>query len=173
MKIAQNGSIFGSIDVRREFDTTRCYNPIILHIDEHLFAISYEGFGDHPGKLITILFGEETFPPYRGVFKRDSYGIYANTSVVVGSINNNMVMAPISPGWHHFVVTYDGNMIQLYIDGVYSNATLYENHQIRKTTSHLYFGRYYCGFIDEVAIYDHVLSFEEIQAHYFYPGVLE
>lgn len=173
IRLPENGSVFNVADSKKQYDAARCYNPIILHCSEHLFAIVYEGFGDHPGKLLTLYIGEETFPPYRGIFKKDSYGIFANDTIVVGSINNVMVTYPNTPGWHHFAVSYDGVMIQLYIDGHLVNSTLYENHRISKTRNDLYFGRYYYGIIDEIALHDKALTQEQILTHFNTPGMLE
>lgn len=173
IRLPENGSVFNVADSKKQYDPTRCYNPIILHCSEHLFAIVYEGFGDHPGKLFTLFIGEETFPPYRGITKRDSYGLYANDTIVVGSINNVMVTYPNTPGWHHFAVSYDGMMIRLYVDGYLVNSTLYENHRISKTRNDLYFGRYYYGIIDEIALHDKALTQEQILSHFNNPGMLE
>ncbi len=173
IKLLENGSIYTVADSKKQFDPSRCYNPMILHCSEHLFAIVYEGFGDHPGKLFTVYIGQETFPPYRGIFKKDSYGIFANDTIIVGSINNVMVTHPNTPGWHHFAVSYDGMMIRLYVDGYLVNSTLYENHRISKTRNDLYFGRYYYGIIDEIALHDKVLTQDQILTHFKNPGMLE
>ena len=177
LKLEKNGIIISQADSRKEFKIEgrdRCYNPIILHITEHLFAIAFTGPGAHPGELITINIILDTFPPHRGITKPDSYGIYANTSRVVGSINDIMVSAPISSGWHHFAVTYDGMMIRLYVNGSPTGSPiLYPNHQINVTPSDLFFGRNYYGFIDEIAIYDKALTREQIQNHFTHPGIFE
>jgi len=168
LRLEKNGSIISQADPRKEFKIDgrdRCYNPIILHITENLFAISFTGPTDHPGELITINIGLDTFPPHRGITKIDSYGIYANTSMVVGSINNIMVSAPISSGWHHFAITYDGMIIRLYINGSLKNSTIYPNHQINIIPSDLIFGRNYYGFIDEIAIYDKALEPWQVLEH--------
>jgi len=176
LKLGKNGSILSQTESRREFKIDgrdRCYNPIILHIYEHLFAISFTGPTDHPGELITINIGTDTFPPHRGITKQDSFGIFANTTTVVGSINNIMVSAPISSGWHHFAVTYDGLSIRLYVNGSLIGSTEYQNHQINMTPSDLLFGRNYHGYIDEIAIYDQALTQTQIQKHVNNRGIFE
>jgi hypothetical protein len=176
LKIENDGSIQSQSESRREFKVNgrdRCYNPIILHIEEHLFAISFTGPTDHPGELITINIGIDTYPPHRGITKQDSFGIFANTTTVVGSINNIMVSAPISTGWHHFALTYDGSYIRLYVDGSWVGQTPYLNHLINKTSADLLFGRNYHGYIDEIAIYDHALTQTQIQNHINKPGTFE
>ena len=176
LKILTNGSIQLQTDARREFKIDgrdRCYNPIILHIAEHLFAISFTGPTDHPGELITINIGMDTYPPHRGITKQDSYGIYANTTTVVGSINNIMVSHAISSGWHHIALTYDTSFIRLYIDASLVGSILYPNHQIAQTPADLFFGRNYNGYIDEIGIYDQALSQTQLQNHVINPGTFE
>jgi hypothetical protein len=176
LKIEKNGSIISQTDSRREFKINgrdRCYNPVILYIAEHLFAISFTGPTDHPGELITINIGMDTYPPHRGITKLDSYGIYANTSMVVGSINNIMISVPISAGWHHIALTYDGLSIRLYINASLVGSTIYPNHQINTTPSDLIFGRNYHGYIDEIAIYDQALTQVQLQNHFINRGMFE
>ena len=174
VELEKTGSIFTQEDTRREFKIDgrdRCYNPIILHITEHLFAVSFTGPTDHPGELITINIGMDSYPPHRGITKLDSYGIYANTTTVVGSINNIMVSAPISQGWHHFTITYEGTFIRLYINASLVGSVLYPNHLIHQTPSDLIFGRNYYGYIDEIAIYDQALTQTQIQNHFNTRGI--
>ncbi|HIG99652.1 MAG TPA: LamG domain-containing protein [Thermoplasmata archaeon] len=176
IKIGKTGSITTQTEARREFKINgrdRCYNPIILHITEHLFAISFTGPTDHPGELITINIGMDTYPPHRGITKQESYGIYANTTTVVGSINNIMVSAPISPGWHYFAITYDSVFIRLYINASLAGSILYPNHLINQTPADLLFGRNYYGYIDEIAIYDQPLTQTQLQNHFINRGTFE
>ena len=179
LKLEKTGAISSLYNLRREFKIAgrdRCYNPVILHIEEQLFAISFTGPTDHPGELITINIELDTYPPHRGISKRDSYGIYANTSTVVASINNIMVSATIPTGWHHFAVTYDGTNITLFVHDTAGNLLAsasqpYPNHQINTTSADLTFGRNYYGFIDEIAVYDQALTEPQVKAHATSPGV--
>ncbi|MBN1860669.1 MAG: type IV pilin [Candidatus Thermoplasmatota archaeon] len=176
VKILIDGSVILQMDTRREFKIDgrdRCYNPIIRHITEHLFAISFTGPTDHPGELITINVGMDTYLPHRGITKLGSYGIYANTTTVVGSINNIMVSHAISSGWHHIALTYDGSFIRLYINASLAGEIFYPNHQIAQTPADLFFGRNYHGYIDEIAIYDQALSQTQLQNHFTNPGTYE
>jgi hypothetical protein len=176
LKLEKNGTIISQPESRKGFKIEgrdRCYNPIILHLEEQLFAISFTGPTDHPGELITINIALDTYPPHRGITKPDSYGIYANTTMVVGCINNIMISAPISPGWHQFAVTYDGMTIRLYINGSLVTSTLYPNHRINATSSDLLFGRNYNGYIDEIAVYDQALTSAQLLNHFNRPGTFE
>jgi hypothetical protein len=125
----------------------------MLRLSDYLFAISYEGFGNHPGKLITLLIGK--LP--RGICKGNCYMLYANTTMLEGRVNNIDIYYNMSLGlgWHHFALTYDGISICLYINGTKVNEISYPYHRITLTREPLYFGRFYCGFIDEVHPYTH------------------
>ncbi|KYK22636.1 hypothetical protein AYK25_02435 [Thermoplasmatales archaeon SM1-50] len=174
LRIEKNGSVGPLLDDRKQFkvpDGETCHYPVILRINEHLYAISFTGPIAHTGYLITILIGQHS----RGIYKGDSFMLYANTTKVTGSINNVTVSYRISLGsdWNHFALTYDGMNIRLYIDGNLVSQISYPNQKINLTKDDLYFGRFYCGYIDEVAIYSKALTQEQILSHYLYPGALE
>jgi hypothetical protein len=174
IRIEKNGSIGPILGDPKQFkvpDGATCHYPVILRINEHLYAISYTGPIAHTGYLITILIGQHS----RGIYKGDSFMLYANTTTAAGSINNVTVSYSMLLGrdWNHFVLTYDGMSIRLYIDGCQVGETSYPNQRILLTKEDLYFGRFYCGYIDEVAIYSKALTQEQILSHYLNPGVLE
>jgi hypothetical protein len=78
--------------------------------------------------------------------------------------------APQSPPveeWHHLTGTYDGNIFKCYIDGVLADEWAYAGTMPENTASvtigqRSRGGYYFNGMIDEVAIYDHALSEDEI-----------
>ncbi len=171
-----NNGLIGQINPRKEFEVfedsnTRCFNPILSRINNYLFALSYEGFGNHPGKLITILVGKAP----RGICKEFSYVLNANMTMVEGCIDNVYIdyyNDSLGLDWHHFALTYDGLNICLYVNGIKVNETSHPNHLIYLCKESLYFGRYYCGFIDEIAIYGRALTQEQIFDHFMDPGNL-
>jgi Concanavalin A-like lectin/glucanases superfamily len=71
--------------------------------------------------------------------------------------------------WSHLAVTYDGAMLRLYVNGseVSSRAT---TGAIKRTTDPLWiggnrpYGEYFRGLIDEVRVYDRVLSPRDVRA---------
>ncbi len=75
-------------------------------------------------------------------------------------------------GWHHYVGTYDGNEIKLYIDGSPVGTPTIRPGGINPDTGPLYIGlddgqgRYFKGMIDEVTIYGSALSDSEVQSLY-------
>ena len=73
--------------------------------------------------------------------------------------------------WHHFVGTYDphSGQVCIYLDGVAGSCTA--SGTINTNTQALYIGKdnstnYFDGNIDEVAIYDRLLTAAEILEHY-------
>ena len=85
------------------------------------------------------------------------------------------VRTPLSTGWHHYVGTWDGTALKIYIDGVLKattnvgNSTLYyhpttpwmigSNPQPGGSSG----GDGFTGYINDMRIYDHVLSLKEIK----------
>ncbi len=76
--------------------------------------------------------------------------------------------------WYHTVITYDGSVLKIYIDGVlknsYNNPALSSEVGYETQIGAIYFqsgqNRSFKGLIDEVRIYNRALSAEEIQMHY-------
>lgn len=104
----------------------------------------------------------------RGISKGSAYGLWANSTTVIGRINDEEISAPISAGWNHIVLTYDkdaaSNELKLYVNGALSSQKSYSL-SISSTTSNLTIG-YFNGSFDEVRIFNRVLSPEEINASY-------
>jgi Concanavalin A-like lectin/glucanases superfamily len=174
--IETGGSINPINNPQKQFDLVACGYPIIIEVTDELYAISYTGHGAHPGILITMLIG----PHGQGIYKGDSYQLYANMTTVEGRINNEIVTySHLSPNmWYHFAVTYDRMNITLYVhdvNGSLINKTsrYYPFHRIDLTIAPLYFGRFYCGYIDEIAIYDKALTPTQISNHAQTPGIFE
>lgn len=76
--------------------------------------------------------------------------------------------------WHHVVVTYDYNYLTLYLDGLI-NARLPKNFKtVFSKTDSVMMGntankkndRYLCGAVDDIQIYDRVLSADEVNELY-------
>ena len=91
-----------------------------------------------------------------------SSGVAQDATYTTGIENDNL--------WHHYVCSYDGSIIKLYVDGVQvaNNTTSFT---IDKTTANLEIGtgnsqRFFNGSIDDVRIYDRTLSSEQILAIY-------
>ena len=161
------------------FDSKRCFTPIILPINEHIFAITYTGpvnpqQSGHPGWLITV-----AYPGQRGIFKGDSYMISSSTNQIEGRINNVKVYyndTKLGSNWHHIAMTYDGMFIRLYIDGINKSYLRYPNQNIILSKEDLFLGRNYHGYLDEIAIYEKPLSDDQINyisQNPTRPGLLE
>ncbi|MHA2254378.1 MAG: LamG domain-containing protein, partial [Candidatus Kariarchaeaceae archaeon] len=105
-----------------------------------------------------------------GIAYNDGSNKAATTDSYFGLLDNT---------WHHIVGTYDGNYLRLYIDGKLSaTPTSYNGAGTWKNTRDVIIGRswrggspsspgrYFDGIIDEVAIYNRRLTFDEIQYIY-------
>jgi len=171
LEITNDGSITilsnNKVDLPQNND--RCNNPIAIKITERGFAIVFEsiaGGNGHPGYLmpINVEFPSDYYS--RGIHKLGSYGIYANLNVVYANINTITINASIVPNsWNYVVLTYDRNLMKLYVNGILKN-TLAMTEQIIVTYSNLIFGDLFYGLIDEVAIYDRALNYTDIQNNY-------
>lgn len=95
-------------------------------------------------------------------FSSTSIGSYSITSSGI-NINDNM--------WHHVCVTYDGDILKLYIDGVLNNSSVTGIVQTNTHTNNGAIGldvndssKYkFNGSISDVRIYDEALSLKEIK----------
>jgi hypothetical protein len=168
VQIADNGKII-SIGKKVTFDEDRCHDPVVLKISERGFAIVYEsiaGGSGHPGYLKTFQVEYPSDLYSIGIYKLGSYGMYANPTKVHVNINSNTIDAPIIPNaWNYIVLTYDRNQMKVYVNGLLKNsAPLTE--AINITDSNLIIGDLFYGLIDEVGIYDYVLSSLEVYEHF-------
>jgi hypothetical protein len=89
----------------------------------------------------------------------------ANTATIVQSTRTVTDTA-----WHHVVATKNGAVSKLYIDGVDVTGTITNQTLINATSSALRLGTdsgtWMSGVLDEVAIYNKVLTPQRISAHY-------
>ena len=77
---------------------------------------------------------------------------------------------PESDTWYHFVGTYDGSSVKLYINGELESSSSYTGELCFVDTpieiGKKFNGNYWNGIIDEVKIYNYALSASEIQTEY-------
>ncbi|MFC1768825.1 LamG-like jellyroll fold domain-containing protein [Nanoarchaeota archaeon] len=128
--------------------------------------IAVGAYGDDDGKNLAgaawIVFMEDGFSSV--INKQDSYQIRANSTQVKGLINYNTLMANISSGWQHVVLTSDETNSSIYINGVLESTS--GNGNVSTNDYNLSIGNYYNGTIDELQIYNRKLSPEQIKAIY-------
>lgn len=78
--------------------------------------------------------------------------------------------SPLSPGWHHVAVSYDGALVRLYVDGTLdgqvasSGAVAQISQPLRLGTYAPSFGQLH-GSLDDVAIYERALPGYRLRAH--------
>lgn len=112
--------------------------------------------------------------------KGDSYGIGMSASGrVSGFVNAGedylyrgeapedtagaMVEQKLAPGWHHVAVTYDGNILSLYIDGALARETTYGKKPAANPFP-LSIGDGFVGKIARLKLFDRALDLSEISA---------
>jgi hypothetical protein len=78
---------------------------------------------------------------------------------------NSAFGTPNFDEWSHFAGTYDGNYIRAYINGVYVDSILWPGniYYFPRPLTFAYFDTYWKGSIDDIRIYDRVLSATEVE----------
>jgi hypothetical protein len=99
---------------------------------------------------------------YPSIYIKNPAGTTFSTGYYVNHRDNN---------WHHWVGTFDGRYLKIYVDGILRNTTDTGGTTIRVTSGqplHIMhgWGGYLNGTIDEVLIYNRALSDDEIKFLY-------
>jgi len=160
-----------------------CYESCLIKISDQIIAVAYREQGQgqgHPGYILTAGILSDDIPPYlRGVFKTESYGIFANLTTAVALINDQVITAELTPNeWHHVAMTYNRTrgIMKLYITKD-QDATIEYSQQLNEpidwNDNDIIFGKLFCGYIDEIGIFAKELSREEIQSHMYSPSSME
>jgi len=169
IEILPDGTIADEISYEFVYNGHHGFEPKILpiHGDLGVYFIIYRGFSPHVGYISTTLtVRNPILPIHKGIMKDGVFAIYADESTLYGSINEVTVSAPITPGeWSHVALTYDNDQIRLYHNGVMVNSTLYSE-PLNQNSNPIIIGYLFHGYIDEVAIYETVLTDSEILDHY-------
>jgi hypothetical protein len=169
VEILPNGLISDNISYEFTYNDHHGYEPEILPVfgESGVYLVIYRGFSPHVGYISTTLTVKNpTHPIHRGIVKEEVFAIYADETNLYGSINDVTLSAPIDAGeWSYVALTYDNNMIRLYLNGVMVNSTPYSE-PINQNSNPVIIGYLFHGYIDEVAIYETVLTDTEILEHY-------
>ena len=72
---------------------------------------------------------------------------------------------PVAGSWAHIVATYNGTVGELYVNGVAIQASAGSG-GVTASGVHMLWGNVLQGVIDEIAVYDHVLSTARVAAHH-------
>ena len=179
-----NISASGSIEElsNEVYEDEHGYEPDVMVISEYAYIIVYRYKSPHPGGITSFRLSDiVSDPSRRGIYKSGEYGIFVNSTTIYGRINGVSVSGPVSSsnGWNHVVLIYDYNIdtgngnIYLYCNTTLIDQDTSYNSLIPNTSNGLYIGYRYYGLIDEVAIYNKVLSNAQILNHYNNPGSLE
>jgi hypothetical protein len=144
--------------------------PDIIHITHAVFAVAYEDQSAKPGTIATLRIYKDPTPPYkRGIVKFGAAQLYANDTIVYASINgpNQNLTLPINgEQWNHVVLTYDRSVFRLYCNYNKDTSNILGINRIEMPYSQpiainpnkLMFGYRFYGYLDEIAIYDYVIT---------------
>ena len=97
--------------------------------------------------------------------KGDAYNLFLNNQTLSGFINNHLVSADINAGWNQVVLSYDGAVENLYVNGDLEDSNSFAA-AINSNTAGLSVGKKYSGLIDEAQVWNTVLSQSEISNLY-------
>ena len=133
---------------------------------EAWFKTSYDN-SPGPQQKAIVSYGNASFSQYF------SLAHFTNNKLGVGGFGNDCISdITINDGnWHHGAATYDGTTVSIYVDGVLnvtcakSFNTVLTKFEIG-TASGWWGNPYFNGTIDEVKIYNRVLSAEEIRTEF-------
>jgi len=96
-----------------------------------------------------------------------SIGLSNDGQTLLSNINNNELKATVNnpTNWHHYVLTYNGSNLTIYIDGQYANSSSVSG-AINTNNNQLLIGEKLTGTIDELKIWKRPLSASEVSAEY-------
>ena len=184
--ITPDGYISNNVLSKYKFNTGKNYHglePDIIRVTDNIFGVAFRSGSElgtpHEGHLNTyklINYNQNNYTLLEGngiIFKKDTYGVYANLTHIAVKIGNHIITKEYSlsgSNWNHIVLTYDGLYIRVYCNGQVVISEQYAG-GLSRSTNDILIGNDFFGFIDEVAIYGKILSSTEVQNHYNNPGV--
>ena len=102
--------------------------------------------------------------------------LYRTPAVYRGGVNTYSSTSHLIHGWHHIIVVNSQGSFRIYVDGEISGESqapeIFDAERYHLLLGRLYIlddeidARPWSGAIDEVALYDHALSAEEIREHH-------
>jgi hypothetical protein len=174
--LGQQGAIIGDSDTSASFDGVDDYVtvPDSASLDLTNAATVELWVQRTKNAAYQVIFGK----PGNGQSRFENYALWFNTSNGINAYFGNgtsyvaVGSAALDTNWHHVVTTYDNATARLYIDGTLQDSAT-STVQLTPNTQPLNFGRaqgttsyMFGGKLDEVAVYNSVLSPTRIQAHY-------
>ena len=102
----------------------------------------------------------------RGIGKKNAFELYPHNETVYASINNYTINSNMSDGWHYVVMTYEkdasSNQLMLYVDGQSVKNGTYTQSIFNSAYNDFVVGTSYKGVMDDVSVWDSVLTSEDI-----------
>jgi hypothetical protein len=176
------GALVDDPDTAAQFDGATCRVALATRTPfDGISPFSLEAWAFHatiptaPGFQVYVMDQTRDLNPLDGygLVLSNTVGVYLERSA--GGSNRLTPRQLIAPGtWHHVVGTYDGATLSLYIDGVFASSTANVITPVDSTGSLPYLGSQSTptptglmqGVLDEIAVYDHVLSAERVAEHH-------
>jgi hypothetical protein len=142
-----------------------CDKPVFAYYENDAYdsdetnLLSYNQIRQFAYPEPTVTIGEETAA---GISKAGAYGLGVNTTAAFATVGGQTILAPISSGWNHIVLTYNknaaSNQQKLYVNGeLKAQGTLTE--AISTNDNSLLIGDLIASssFIDDLRIYSRAL----------------
>jgi len=165
-RIGENGNITNSNDDSFEFDKYiyKSSKTKFIHIYGDFFAVIHGDSNlDCTVRTIKISYEEKE---RRVLSKSGAYTINANSNKVFAIINNHQISAPLNPGFNFITLTYNSSSDKmiLFVNSTPISQKSFDE-DIIVNDNHLYFGGVN-SIIDEITIYEVVISDWEIEQHW-------
>lgn len=176
-----NGTIYGAICTEGKInqalsfdgidDYINCRNSSILNPSSiTILAWIYpKGWGENGmGRIVTKYYSYQFYVYSDG--NRLSFYFW-NSSNSTNQAWSNINSTKLNE-WQHVAVTYDGQYVKFYVNGLLSGQTAMKAGSLQSSNSNLIIGnresldRTFNGTIDEIKIYNRALSSEEIYSEY-------
>jgi hypothetical protein len=174
--VVQNvpGGILGDFDTAAEFSGSGVVIPSSPPLDITGNAVSIEVWArGGPQSPYAYLVSKSDFHGTLG------YSLYAGSNGTLRFfVGNGFSRITDETGfvwdgnWHHIVGVYDGSSLKLYVDNVLLANTPASGSIASSLGTPLAIGRWqgggfpFSGALDEVAVYDHALTADQVQTHY-------
>jgi cysteine-rich repeat protein len=154
----------GSGDYVNVGDSSSLDNLSVMTLEAWIYPVSISG----ANRVIVSKRGIDSIAPFH-------YYLNSSNSTLCLRINTSAYCSAnaISPNeWTYVVATYDNSSINLYLEGVENishsySAAIPSNDRVVQIGWREGSNEYFNGTIDEVAIYNRVLTTKEIEAHYY------
>lgn len=139
-----------------------CFEPVLTYMNEHLYAISYEG-GYSDGFITTINLDTE----HKNIFNEKPLTIDVTKNHAYFKLHNRIIPVELKDQWNHLAITFnqDTKEIITYINGE-KNSISFASLLYSTSRDSLIIGENFYGKLDEFAFFNKLLSEKDIKNIY-------